>query len=527
MKKIRAVSFAAALLGSLSAIAQPTDEIKTWAAPPYWMPQQAVAERSSEPSGRSALASGRQALVTTGSSPMPFVAVAPCRVADTRAGSGFTGDYGQPALQAQATRAFVIVGQCGIPANAQAVSFLFTAVNMTATGNFRAWASGAPMPAAGGVVVWAATTPYAVENSAIVPIGGVPGAVNFYLNGALGSSADLVIDVNGYYSPTGIVNSVNALGGDITLTPGANVTITPTGSTITIDAAGATGPPGPKGDQGIQGIQGVQGIQGPPGPPGTFDQSCVISATDFTQLRDCLLAPTVVFNSIPTPAPPNVPSLGYQANQTAEFGDAITLAGTARKGISATVLMSDWALHSSYPTMSAAGFAHPITLNIYSDAAHALTHTPDVGTFTQTFIIPWRPVADPTCANPTQWKASDGSCYSGFGFTITFNMGGVVLPDTFIYGIAYNTNTWGYSPIGAVGPYESLNVGLAGNGPPNVPAPIQGVPSVGTDINPDAVYWNTMTPGNYADGGTGGTGTFRIDTGWSPYIPAVKFATVN
>jgi hypothetical protein len=78
---------------------------------------------------------------------MPFVAVTPCRVADTRAGSGFTGDYGQPALQAQAIRSFVISGQCGIPATAQAVSFLFTAVNMTGGGNFRAYPFGTSMPA--------------------------------------------------------------------------------------------------------------------------------------------------------------------------------------------------------------------------------------------------------------------------------------------------------------------------------------------------------------------------------------------
>jgi hypothetical protein len=47
---------------------------------------------------------------------MPFVAVAPCRVADTRAESGFTGEFGPPALDAQATRTFTIGGQCGIPA---------------------------------------------------------------------------------------------------------------------------------------------------------------------------------------------------------------------------------------------------------------------------------------------------------------------------------------------------------------------------------------------------------------------------
>ena len=237
----RAVSIAAVFLWSLSALAQPTETIPNWAAPPYWMPQQVAPQRASEPRGREALATGRQALDAGASTPMPFVAVTPCRVADTRAGSGFTGDYGQPAMQAQVTRTFVIGGQCGIPADAQAVSFLFTAVNITANGNFRAFPAGAPMPTVGGgVLVWAATTPGAVTDAAVVSVGDVPGALNVYLNGPLGSSADLVLDVNGYYSPQGIVNSLNTLGGDITLAPGANVTITPTGKTLTIDAAGAT-----------------------------------------------------------------------------------------------------------------------------------------------------------------------------------------------------------------------------------------------------------------------------------------------
>jgi hypothetical protein len=267
-KMKRAVTIAAVFVWSLSALAQPTDEIQNWTAPPYWMPQQSAAQGSSAISGREALVTGRQALATGSSTPMPFVAVTPCRVADTRAGSGFTGDYGQPALQAQAIRSFVISGQCGIPATAQAVSFLFTAVNMTGGGNFRAYPFGTSMPAAGGILVWAATTPYAVESSAIEPVGGVPGALNIYLNAALGTSADLVIDVNGYYSPLGIVNSLNTLGGDITLAPGSNVTITPAGNTLTIDAAGATGPQGPKGDQGIQGNQGLVGPKGDLGPKG-------------------------------------------------------------------------------------------------------------------------------------------------------------------------------------------------------------------------------------------------------------------
>ncbi|MFI5197804.1 MAG: hypothetical protein ACHQJD_04235, partial [Thermoanaerobaculia bacterium] len=160
---------------------------------------------------------------------------------------------------------------------------------------------------------------------------------------------------------------------------------------------------------------------------------------------------------------------------------------------------------------------HPITLNIYSDSAHARAHNPDIGTFTQDFLIPWRPAADLACGGG-QWLGGDGHCYSGFAFTIEFLLGGTVLPDTFIYGIAYNTNTWGYNPIGAPGPYESLNVGL-NSVPPQV--------TIGIDNDTDDVYWNTQTASDYADHGSDGVGVFRRDTGWTPYVPAIKFTTVN
>jgi hypothetical protein len=86
-----------------------------------------------------------------------------------------------------------------------------------------------------------------------------------------------------------------------------------------------------------------------------------------------------------------------------------------------------------------------------------------------------------------------------------------------IFGVAYNTNTWGYHPIGLPGPYESLNVGTANSGGLGVP------PYVGTDVEPDATFWNTKFAGFYADGGAGGVGTFRRDTNWTDFAPAVQF----
>ena len=226
---------------------------------------------------------------------------------------------------------------------------------------------------------------------------------------------------------------------------------------------------------------------------------------------------TPVYNSLLSPMPPNVPSQPFQAQQTLEFGDQIKLeADTPRRAGYATVLMSDWALRAEYPDLPSGGWTHPITLNIYNNAADAAAHLP-ARSVTQTFTIPWMPVVDPFCKDRA-WKANDGTCYHGLAFVITFDLRSLNynLPNQFIYGIEYNTNTWGYHPIGLPGPYESLNVGLNTN---------TSAASVGTDVNSDAVYWNTLTAEWYADHGAAGVGIFRQDTNWTGYVPAVKFTT--
>ena len=111
---------------------------------------------------------------------------------------------------------------------------------------------------------------------------------------------DFTVDVNGYYTSSGFVTSLNTLAGDLTLVPGSNISITPGANSLTIDSsvpqgpagptgpAGATGatgprrsgptgatgavvppePPGPRATGGPQGNQGFPGPQGIPGPIG-------------------------------------------------------------------------------------------------------------------------------------------------------------------------------------------------------------------------------------------------------------------
>lgn len=68
------------------------------------------------------------------------------------------------------------------------------------------------------------------------------------------------------------VKSVNGLADTVSLQAGTNVTITPSGNTLTFTATGDgdPGPPGPEGPQGPQGLLGPAGPTGPQGPTGSL-----------------------------------------------------------------------------------------------------------------------------------------------------------------------------------------------------------------------------------------------------------------
>jgi hypothetical protein len=237
-----------------------------------------------------------------------------------------------------------------------------------------------------------------------------------------------------------------------------------------------------------------------------FFAAVLVTAMSVSLAAGSAFAAGAVYDATPSPLPPNVASVGFEATSTSEFGDYVHLAGVNRGLTTVTVTMSDWALHSDYPTMPTTGWSHPITVNIYSGqngvpGALLATTTKDVS-------IPWRPVADPTCPGGTAWRASDANCYNGIAFNATFDFSSqnVTLPDDVIVGVAYNTADYGAAPIGSPGPYNSLNVG----------APNGQTASVGSDDNADNVFWNTSFADFYEDNGAAGVGTFREDTNWTP-----------
>lgn len=177
--------------------AQENLEIPNWSAPPFWS-----APVKWEKGGEA------EPLSVEGSAadPSPFVAVPPCRIADTR-GNGFTGQAGPPTILANTLRTFQVTGtvpgvttQCGILPGAIAVSFQFTVTSMTSGGNLIAWPSG-PAPTTS-VLNWNASS-VAIGSGTVVQVSGT-GALNVQVNAPIGQAANLIIDVNGFYLPGGL-----------------------------------------------------------------------------------------------------------------------------------------------------------------------------------------------------------------------------------------------------------------------------------------------------------------------------------
>jgi hypothetical protein len=197
------------------------------------------------------------------SSALPFVAIAPCRLLDTRDGT-FPAGYGPPALSAGVIRVVTFGGRCGIPAAIDAVSANLTVTNTQGAGFIATYPTGTsqPNPFVSSLNFQGASQ--TVANAAVIPVG-TGGQANFV---AGVSGTDLIIDVNGYYPSTGVVTSINSLPGDITLAAGTNVTLTPSGSTLTIDATAPAGPAGPTGPPGATGPAGPPGPTGPAGAGG-------------------------------------------------------------------------------------------------------------------------------------------------------------------------------------------------------------------------------------------------------------------
>lgn len=121
-----------------------------------------------------------------------FVAVAPCRLVDTR---NPTGEFGGPPLQGKQTRTFTLPDNttCNIPSTATAYSLNVTVVPQKTLGYLTIWPAGGTQPK---VSTLNSPDGRIKANAAIVPAG-VSGGVSVYVT----DTTNFILDIDGYFVP--------------------------------------------------------------------------------------------------------------------------------------------------------------------------------------------------------------------------------------------------------------------------------------------------------------------------------------
>ncbi len=128
-----------------------------------------------------------------------FYPSTPCRVADTRVGSGALGG---PSMSADETRDFPVPSSaCGLPSTASAYSMNVTVVPAGYLGYLTTWATGQPQPVASTLNSW---TGKVVANAALVPAG-TGGSVSVLAS----NPTDVILDTNGYFGAPGGAGALN------------------------------------------------------------------------------------------------------------------------------------------------------------------------------------------------------------------------------------------------------------------------------------------------------------------------------
>ena len=194
----------------------------------------------------------------------------------------------------------------------------------------------------------------------------------------------------------------------------------------------------------------------------------------------------VFYNSLTTPQPGGMGtwSLSFGGTGATAFGNKITLASSGQLS-NVVVDMSSWTLAPGTATT----YPVAITFSIYGAGVNGVPGSL-ITKDTQTFKIPFRPAASPTCTGSFagEWfDAATGDCLNGFSTPITFNnFSRAFLPSVVVYGISY----------AASGPAAGLNVEVSSDNE------VTGAVTVGSDTDPGNVY----ASGSSSNGLGGATG---------------------
>lgn len=135
--------------------------------------------------------------MTDATPPRVFIGVQPCRLVDTRTGSGFPAGFGPPSLSPGVQRSFDLDnGPCpGLPSGIDAYSLNVTVTNTAGPGHLVILPQGGTQPDVSSINYLAGQT---IANAVIVPAGTGGGVT--VIAGVSGTN--LLIDINGYFSDT-------------------------------------------------------------------------------------------------------------------------------------------------------------------------------------------------------------------------------------------------------------------------------------------------------------------------------------
>lgn len=222
----------------------------------------------------------------------------------------------------------------------------------------------------------------------------------------------------------------------------------------------------------------------------------------------------VVFNQIPATLDLSYTSYSFTANRSRALGNYVQLAGTERYLNAVTVTMVTWAKQSDFISSTyadytnAAGWSHYVEVVLYavdnSGASPTLNYLASSG---GNVLIPWRPTVVPPGYPET---GTSPYPYEGFAFNLGFQFdGSVQLPNQLVVSVNYDTQNFGYDPMGVPGPFNQLNVA----------ADTYVTPTVGTDLG-SSVYVSQKNGTEYVstlNGNSGGAGPmFKIEASASP-----------
>ena len=250
---------------------------------------------------------------------------------------------------------------------------------------------------------------------------------------------------------------------------------------------------------------------------GVLIVSLALTGLSVVAASPAAAAPATVYDSIPPSQPASYPSLGYEARATWEFGDHVRLGVGNRMLNEITIGMNSWACETGEwttgcaTTTPGASYVHPVTLTVYNVAFSDGAPVPGavIASVTQDVTVPFRPTPSPDeCDGPTGtrwWDPVRETCQNGYAFDVTFDLAGegAIAGNDVIVTVAYDTQSYGATPKGVNGPYNSLNVSV------NTLAR----PSIGTDVS-NAVMMRDTTD----EGSTRGLRASDLITGYNGLV---------